>query len=146
VKTYAPKAAEIKRERHVIDASGKVLGRLASKVASLLIGKHKPIFSPNADVGDFVIVFNADKVQFTGEKTRLKLYYRHSGYPGGFRVTTLEKLMETHPERALEHAIKGMLPHTRLGARMRKRLQVYAGDAPPNVAKVKTETKQASEV
>ena len=144
MKTYAPKIAEIKRERHVVDASGKVMGRLASKVASLLIGKHKPVFSPNADVGDFVIVTNVEKLRVTGQKMKQKLYYRHSGYPGGFRAVALEDLVEAHPTRAFEHAVKGMLPHTRLGARMLKRLQVYAGDAPTNVVKVKSG--KASEV
>ncbi len=137
MKTYSTKASDIKRQRHVIDASGQTLGRLASRVAHLLMGKHKPIFSPNQDTGDFVTVINADKVRITGNKPKLKLYYRHSGYPGGFKSTSLEKMMQTHPTRVIEHAVKGMLPHTRLGARMMKKLRVYAGDTYPQSGQTK---------
>lgn len=144
MKTYAPTISKVKRERHVIDASDKVMGRIASKVAALLIGKHKPIFSPAADVGDFVVVTNVTKLRITGQKLIKKIYYRHSGYPGGFRETKLGDMLERHPTRAFEHAVKGMLPHTHLGARMFTRLQLFAGDAPPNVVKVKSE--EASEV
>lgn len=138
MKTYSTKISEIERQWHVIDASDKVLGRLATKLAGLLMGKHKPIFSRNLDTGDFVIVLNADKVRVTGNKATQKLYYRHSGYPGGFKSITFEKLMLTHPTRVIEHAVKGMLPHNRLGARMFRRLKVYAGDTHPHLAQVKT--------
>ncbi len=136
MKTYSTKPSDIKREWHVIDASGKVLGRLATEVARLLMGKHKPIFSRNLDTGDFVIVINAAKVHFTGSKAKQKLYYRHSGYPGGLKSISLEKMMQTHPTRVIEHAVKGMLPHTRLGASMMKRLRVYVGDTHPHLAQV----------
>ncbi|MFQ6122487.1 MAG: 50S ribosomal protein L13 [Dehalococcoidales bacterium] len=128
MKTYSTKSTDIEREWHVIDASGKTLGRLATQIASLLMGKHKPIFSPNLDTGDFVIVINADKVRLTGNKAKQKIYYRHSGYPGGLKSITLEKMMQTNPTRVIEHAVSGMLPHTRLGAKMKKKLRVYAGD------------------
>lgn len=137
MKTYTAKAVEIKREWHVIDAKDKVLGRLATEVASLLMGKHKPIFSPNLDVGDYVVVINADKVRVTGKKAKEKVYYWHSGYPGGFKSITFEKLMQDKPTRAVEYAVKGMLPHTRLGARMVKKLKVYAGESHPHLAQVK---------
>ncbi len=142
MKTYSTKPADIKRERHVIDASDKVLGRLATQVASLLMGKHKPIFSRNLDTGDFVVIINADKVRVTGNKAQQKLYYRHSGYPGGLKSISLEKMMQTHPTRVLEYAVKGMLPHTRLGAGMMKKLQVYAGDTHPRLAQVKASSKE----
>jgi large subunit ribosomal protein L13 len=138
MKTCSTKAADIKREWHVIDASGQVLGRLATQAARLLMGKHKPMFTPNLDIGDYVIVVNADKVQVTGNKAKQKVYYRHSGYPGGLKSITLEKMMQTHPTRVIEHAVKGMLPHNRLGAKMLKKLKVYAGDAHPHLAQIKT--------
>ena len=138
MKTYSTKTADIKRQWHVIDASGKTLGRLATQIASLLMGKHKPIFSPNLDTGDFVIVINADKVRVTGNKAKQKIYYRHSGYPGGLKSITLEKMMQTNPTRVIEHAVKGMLPHTRLGASMKKKLRVYAGDTHPHPVQTKT--------
>ncbi len=131
VKTYSTKASDIKREWHVIDASDKVLGKLATQVASLIMGKHKPIFCRHLDVGDFVVVINAEKVRVTGNKAKQKLYYRHSGYPGGLKSISLERMMQTHPTRVIEHAVKGMLPHNRLEARMMKRLRVYAGDTHP---------------
>ncbi len=137
MKTYSTKAADIKREWHVLDASGQVLGRLATQAARLLMGKHKPMFTPNLDTGDYVIVINADKVQVTGNKAKQKVYYRHSGYPGGLKSITLEKMMQTHPTRVIEHAVKGMLPHNRLGAKMLKKLKVYTGDAHPHPAQVK---------
>ncbi len=140
MKTYSVKAGDIKREWHLIDASGKTLGRLATKVAQLLMGKHKPIFSPHLDTGDFVVVINADKVRVTGNKARQKLYYRHSGYPGGFRSVTLEELAQASPSKVIEHAVKGMLPHTRLGAIMIKKLKVYAGDAHPHQSQIKAES------
>jgi large subunit ribosomal protein L13 len=134
MKTYSAKASEIKREWHVFDASDKVLGRLATQAARLLMGKHKPMFSPNLDVGDFVVIINAEKVRVTGNKAKQKVYYRHSGYPGGLKSITLEKLMQTKPTRVIEYAVKGMLPHTRLGASMMKKLKVYVGDAHPHLA------------
>jgi len=137
MKTYSTKMADIEREWHIIDASGKTLGRLATQIAGLLMGKHKPIFSPNLDTGDFAIVINADKVRVTGNKTKQKIYYRHSGYPGGLKSITLEKMMQTNPTRVIEHAVKGMLPHTRLGANMKKKLRVYAGDTYPHPPKAK---------
>ncbi|MDI6814707.1 MAG: 50S ribosomal protein L13 [Dehalococcoidales bacterium] len=137
MKTYSTKASDIERQWHVIDASGKVLGRLASQVAGLLMGKHKPIFSPNLDTGDFVIVINADKVRVSGNKASQKVYYRHSGYPGGLKSITLEKMMQTNPRRVIEHAVKGMLPHNRLGAAMIKKLRVYVGDSYPHLAQTK---------
>jgi len=137
MKTYSTKVSDIERQWHVIDASGKVLGRLATQVAGLLMGKHKPIFSPNLDTGDFVVIINADKVRVTGNKARQKLYYRHSGYPGGLKSVSLEKMMQTNPTRVIEHAVKGMLPHTRLGASMMKKLKVYVGDSHPHGAQTK---------
>ena len=134
MKTYSTKPADIERQWHVIDASEKTLGRLATQIAGLLMGKHKPIFCTHLDTGDYVVVINAEKVRVTGNKAKQKLYYRHTGYPGGLKTVTLEKLMETHPTRALEHAVKGMLPHTRLGNSMRKKLKVYAGATHPHVA------------
>ena len=141
MKTYSTKASDIERQWHVIDASGQVLGRLATRVASLLMGKHKPIFSRNLDTGDFVVVINADKVRVTGNKAEQKLYYRYSGYPGGLKSINLEKMMQTNPTRVIEHAVKGMLPHNRLGARMMKKLKVYAGESHPHLAQTKASLK-----
>ena len=137
MKTYSTKASDIERQWHVIDASGKVLGRLATQVIRLLMGKHKPIFSRNLDTGDFVIIINADKVRVTGNKAKQKLYYRHSGYPGGFKSISFEKMMQTNPTRVIEYAVKGMLPHNRLGASMLKKLRVYVGDSHPHQAQTK---------
>ena len=137
IKTYSTKASDIKHEWHIIDASGKVLGRLATQVASLLMGKHKPIFCRHLDVGDFVVVINAEQVRVTGNKAKQKLYYRHSGYPGGLKSISLEKTLETHPTRVIEHAVKGMLPHNRLNARMMKRLRVCVGDTHPYQGQIK---------
>ena len=136
MKTYSVKLGDIKREWHVIDASDKILGRLATEVAKLLMGKHKPMFSRNLDVGDFVVVINAAKVRVTGAKAKQKVHYRHSGYPGGLKSVTHEKLMATHPTRAVEHAVKGMVPHTRLGASMMKKLKVYAGEEHPHKGQI----------
>jgi len=139
MKTYSAKPTDIKRKLHVIDAADKTLGRLSSQVAILLMGKHKPIYTPNQDTGDFVIVINAEKVRVTGKKVAQKVYYRHSNYPGGFKSITLGRLMEQFPTRAIEYAVKGMLPHTRLGARMNRKLKVYTGPEYPNKPKEKTE-------
>jgi len=135
-KTYSVKASDIERKWHVIDASDEVLGRLATRVAGLLMGKHKPIFSRHLDVGDFVVIINADKVRVTGNKAKQKMYYRHSGYPGGLKSVSLEKMMQTHPNRVIEHAVKGMLPRNKLNAGMMKRLKVYSGDSHPHTAQV----------
>ncbi|MBA7674601.1 50S ribosomal protein L13 [subsurface metagenome] len=137
MKTYSIKASEIKREWHVIDATDQVLGRLATQVTRLLMGKHKPIFTRHLDTGDYVVIINADKVRVTGNKAKQKVYYRHSGYPGGLKSITYDKLMETNPTRVIEHAVKGMLPHTRLGAKMMKKLRVYVGDTHPHPVKMK---------
>ncbi len=137
MKTYSPKVSEIKREWRVIDATDQVLGRLATRVARLLMGKHKPTFSRNLDVGDYVVVINAEKVRVTGNKAKQKVYYRHSGYPGGLKSITYDKLMQTNPTRVIEHAVEGMLPHTRLGARMMKKLRVYVGEAHPHLTQTK---------
>ena len=135
-KTYSIKASDIERKWHVIDASDEVLGRLATRIAGLLMGKHKPMFCRNLDVGDFVVVVNADKVRVTGNKVKQKMYYRHSGYPGGLKSVSLEKMMQTHPNRVIEHAVKGMLPRNKLSAGMMKRLKVYSGDSHPHVGQV----------
>ncbi len=142
MKTYSARPSDIEREWHIIDASDKTLGRLSTRIARLLMGKHKPMFTPSQDTGDFVVVINAEKVHVTGNKASQKLYYRHSGYPGGFKSVTLEKTMQNHPTRVIEHAVKGMLPHTRLGARMRKRLRVYAGEKHPHLAQTKDNTEK----
>ena len=143
MKTYSTKAADIKREWHVIDASGKVLGRLSTQVAGLLMGKHKPIFCRHLDVGDYVVVINAERIRVTGNKEKQKLYYHHSGYPGGLKSITLERVMQTHPTRVIEHAVKGMLPHTRLGASMMKRLRIFAGDEHPYQGQIKATSAEA---
>jgi len=145
MKTYSTKASDIKREWHIMDASDKVLGRLATQIASLLMGKHKPIFSRHLDVGDFVVIINADKVHVTGDKAKQKLYYRHSGYPGGLKSVSLARMLETYPTRVIEHAVKGMLPHNRLGAKMMKRLRVYAGDTHPYGGQVKATSVKTEE-
>ena len=145
MKTYSVKADDIKREWHIIDASDEILGKLATRVARLLSGKHKPLFARNMDVGDFVVVINASKVRFTGKKAGQKMYYRHSQYPGGLRSERLEELVEKYPERIIEHAVKGMLPRNRLNARMMKRLRVFTGadnpyGKPPFAAALVNET------
>jgi len=137
LKTYSAKPTEIERQWHVIDASGKTLGKLATEAARLLMGKHKPMFSPNLDTGDYVVVINADKVRVTGNKAQQKIYYRHSGYPGGMKTFTFEKMMQTNPKQVIEHAVRGMLPRNRLGASMRKKLKVYVGDVHPHLAQAK---------
>ena len=139
MKTYSAKASDIKRKWHLIDASDKVLGKLATEVATLLLGKHKPMYSPNLDTGDFVVIINATKIRVTGDKMKQKFYYRHSGYPGGLKSISLEKMMQTHPTRVIEYAVKGMLPHNRLGAKMLKKLKVYAGETHPHPISKKSE-------
>lgn len=134
MKTYATKASDVKHQWHVIDAAGQTLGRLASQVARLLMGKHKSIYAPYLDTGDYVIVINAARVRVTGKKAEEKIYYRHSGYPGGLRAITLKEMLAQYPTRVIEHAVKGMLPDTDLGRRMFKKLKVYAGESHPHQA------------
>ena len=134
MRTFSPKAADIQPRWHVIDASDVVLGRLASQAATLLRGKHKPIFAPHIDTGDFVIIVNAAKVALSGNKLRDKMAYRHSGYPGGLRAMSYAELMARSPERAVEKAVKGMLPKNTLGRQMLRKLKVYAGPTHPHAA------------
>lgn len=134
MRTYVAKPADIERRWYVVDAEGQTLGRLASQVASILRGKNKPIFTPFLDTGDHVIIVNAEKIVVTGRKMDKKLYYHHSGYPGGMKVTNFRKMMQIKPERAIERAVRGMLPHNRLGRAMAKKLKVYAGPAHPHEA------------
>jgi len=134
VRTYSPKPADVQRQWYVIDATDVVLGRLASHVATLLRGKHKPIFAPHVDTGDFVIVINADKIALSGNKLEQKKAYRHSGYPGGLRSVSYGELMEKRPDKAVEKAVKGMLPKNSLGRKMAKKLKVYAGSEHPHQA------------
>jgi large subunit ribosomal protein L13 len=126
-KTYIPKAADIKREWYVIDADGEVLGRLASKVAAVLLGKHKPTFTPGVEAGDGVIVLNAVKIRVTGKKLTEKMYYHHSGYPGGMKSVSLKDQLAKHPDRVIRAAVWGMLPHNKRGKSIIKWLKVYAG-------------------
>ncbi|MBS3785076.1 MAG: 50S ribosomal protein L13 [Anaerolineae bacterium] len=133
-KTYVTKPEDIERNWYVVDASGQTLGRLASEVAQIIRGKHKPIYSPSTDVGDYVIVVNAEKIHVTGRKEDQKMYRRHSGYPGGMKEMTLGRMLEEHPTRVIEHAVKGMLPKTKLGRKMIKKLKVYAGSEHPHQA------------
>ncbi|MDR0345075.1 MAG: 50S ribosomal protein L13 [Nocardiopsaceae bacterium] len=134
MRTFTPKAGDIQRQWHVIDATDVVLGRLASQVAVLLRGKHKPVFAPHLDTGDFVIVVNADKVALSGNKLSDKHAYRHSGYPGGLRSVVYRDLFAKHPERAVEKAVRGMLPKNTLGRHMLRKLKVYAGPEHPHQA------------
>lgn len=135
MKTYSTKAADIKRKWHVIDASGKTLGRLSTEIVQVLNGKNKPIYTRNLDTGDYVIVVNAEKVRITGNrKATQKVYYRHTGYHGGIRAVTFEKMMETHPTRVIEYAVKGMLPKNPLGRAMFRKLKVYEGPTHPHEA------------
>ena len=135
IKTYSARAADLKPQWYVIDAEGQVLGRLASEIAQILRGKHKPMFTPHLQSGDFVIVINADKIAVTGKRLDQKVYYRHSQYPGGLKQTTLRQTLEgKHPERALEHAVRGMVMHNRLGADIMHHLKIYAGPTHPHKA------------
>ena len=133
-KTYVTKNEDVQREWYVVDAAGQTLGRLAAQVARILCGKHKPTYSPSVDTGDCVIVVNAEKIRVTGRKLDQKIYYRYSGYPGGLKEVTLRTLLQRHPTRVIEHAVRGMLPKTRLGRRMFKKLKVYAGPEHPHEA------------
>jgi large subunit ribosomal protein L13 len=129
MKTFSAKGHEVQRDWFVIDATDKILGRVASEVARRLRGKHKPEFTPHVDTGDYIIVVNAEKIRATGNKLKDKVYHRHTGYIGNLKSVTLEKLLETHPERALTIAVKGMLPKNRLGSAMLRKLRVYRGPA-----------------
>ena len=129
-RTVFTKSEDVQRERYLVDASGRILGRLASKVAVYLRGKHKPCFTPQTDCGDYVVVVNAEKVKVTGKKLKGKLYFTHSGYPGGDKLLSFEKMIATQPEKVVELAIAGMLPHNRLGAKMFKKLKVFRGERP----------------
>lgn len=138
MRTFSPKAGDVQRQWHVIDANDVVLGRLATHVAQLLRGKHKPIFAPHVDTGDFVIVVNASKVALTGNKRETKVAYRHSGYPGGLKRVGYTELLATRPERAIELAVRGMLPKNKLGRQMLSKLKVYAGPEHPHSAQSPT--------
>ena len=133
-KTYVTKASDIDREWLVVDATGEILGRLATRIAAMLRGKHKPYYAPNLDTGDFVIVVNGSKISVTGNRLDDKLYRRHTGYPGGLKEITLRRMMEKHPERVIRFAVKGMLPKNKLGRQMLKKLKVYAGAEHPHTA------------
>lgn len=134
MKTYYAKPGEVDRAWVLIDAEDQVLGRVATKAATILKGKHKPQYTPHVDTGDFVVIINAEKIRLTGTKAAQKSYFRHSGFPGGLHETSFEEALEKHPERILEHAIKGMLPKNTLGRAMGKKLKVYAGPEHPHMA------------
>ena len=130
--TVFVKPAKVERKWYVIDAEGKIMGRLAAKIASIVRGKNKEIFTPNQEIGDFVVVINADKIALSGRKTKQKMYYRHSGYPGGLKTSNFEKVIVRHPTQPLENAIKGMLPKGPLGRKLAKNAKIYAGSAHPH--------------
>ena len=132
MKTYSQKASEVQRDWYLIDASNQTLGRLATQIATLLRGKHKPTFSPNLDGGDFVVVVNAERVRLMGRKPEQKVYYRHSNYPGGLKTIPFKRMLATHPDRILRLAVKGMLPKTRLGRQQLTKLKIYAGPKHPH--------------
>ena len=134
MKTYSAKSHEVKRDWYIVDATGKVLGRVASEIARRLRGKHKPEFTPHVDTGDYIVVVNAEKLRVTGNKTKDKLYHRHTGYPGGIRTTSFEKLQAKHPERVLTLAVKGMLPKGPIGYAMIKKMKIYPGAEHPHSA------------
>lgn len=133
-KTFVAKPHELERKWYVVDAEGQTLGRLASEVAKILRGKHKPIFTPHVDTGDHVVIINAEKVELTGKKLEQKMYYRHSGYPGGLKQMDYKTFLQAKPELLVEKAIKGMLPHNRLGRAMASKLKVYRGPEHPHTA------------
>ncbi|HEX8681010.1 MAG TPA: 50S ribosomal protein L13 [Ardenticatenaceae bacterium] len=134
MKTFSAKPAEVERQWWVVDAEGQTLGRLATRIATVLRGKHKPIYTPHIDTGDYVIVINAEKIEVTGKKLDTIIYYRHSGYPGGLKERTLREQLVKFPERPIEEAVKGMLPKSKLGRHMLKKLKVYAGTEHPHTA------------
>ncbi|MDZ4181557.1 MAG: 50S ribosomal protein L13 [Candidatus Cloacimonadaceae bacterium] len=145
MKTLTPKPGDIRHDWYIVDATGLPLGRLSTKIASILRGKNKPYFVPNIDTGDYVIVINAEKVRVTGLKALQKVYQNYSGYPGGLKETPYAKVMEKHPERIIEHAVKGMMPKNTLGRAMFKKLKVYAGTAHPHEAQMPIELKLREE-
>lgn len=134
MKTYTPKMSEVQKRWFVVDAKNKILGRLVTQVATILMGKNKPLFTPHLDVGDYVIVINADRVTLSGKKPNTKIYYRYSGYPGGLKAVSFSKYLKEKPEELFVHAVKGMLPHNRLGRKMLSKLFVYKGDKHPHQA------------
>lgn len=134
MKTFNAIAETVQRQWHIVDADGKTLGRMATEIATLLRGKHKPEYTPHVDTGDYVVVINAEKVKVTGRKATDKIYYRHTGYPGGLKEMTFEKLLERTPERVIELAVKGMLPRNPLGRAMYRKMKVYAGSEHPHEA------------
>ena len=134
MKTFMAKKEEIEKKWYIVDASDKVVGRLATKIATILRGKHKPIYTPHVDTGDFVIVVNAGKVKFTGNKLNKKKYYKHTGYMGGLKETTAKEMLEKKPEEVIRHAVKGMLPKNRLGRKLLKKLKIYRGEEHPHQA------------
>ncbi len=134
MKTYSTKAKDIERQWWVLDAADKTLGRVATEAASLLMGKHKPLYAPYIDTGDYVVVINAGRVKVTGKKPEQKIYYRYSGYPGGLKSATFKEMFSKDPTRVIDLAVKGMLPHNRLGRAMLKKLKVYPGDEHPHQA------------
>lgn len=142
MKTYSLKGSEIEKAWHVVDADGQTLGRLATRVAALLQGKHKPTYSPHLDMGDFVVVVNASKVRLTGKKVADKVYYRHTGYMGGLKETTLGDLLARRPERVLELAVRGMLPRNKLSRHLLRHMKVYAGPDHPHEAQVNASLKR----
>ena len=134
MKTFSPKQSDIERKWYLVDANNEVLGRLASRVAHILRGKHQVIFAPHVDTGDHVVIINAEKIRVTGKKAKQKRYTRFTGYPGGLREASFESVLAKYPVRVLEHAIRGMLPHNRLGRKMIKKLKIYSGEAHPHTA------------
>ena len=146
MKTFVGRQTDVERRWHVIDAAGRPLGRIATEVATLLRGKHKPTFSPFADVGDYVVVINADRVEVTGRKRESKFYHSHSGYPGGLHSTSLGQLLATRPERVIEKAVRGMLPKSRLGRKQFTHLRVYRGADHPHEGQVAAARKTGSPV
>ncbi len=141
IRTYQAKEAEVEKKWYVVDAEGQILGRLASNIARILRGKHKPIFTPHVDTGDFVIVVNAEKIRVTGKRQEQKSYFSYSGYPGGAKIRYFKDLIRKKPEFVIEHAVKGMIPHNRLGRRIIKKLKVYAGPIHPHIAQTPVEFK-----
>ena len=139
--TYIAKASDIKKKWYVVDAEGKTLGRLSAEIAKVLRGKNKPTYTPHVDTGDYVIVVNAEKVALTGKKLRNKIYFHHTGYPGGGKYASVEEWLKKYPERVIEHAVKGMLPKNKLGADLFRKLHVFAGDKHPYAAQKPEELK-----
>lgn len=140
-KTYSAKPADVERKWYIIDAEGQVLGRMAAEIAKVLRGKHKPQFTPHVDTGDFIVVTNAEKVALSGKKDEMKTYFSHSQYPGGVRVDSVKDLLRKKPEKIIEHAVWGMLPHNNLGRQLFRKLKVYAGAQHPHEAQAPTEMK-----